>query len=175
MVVGVDSILSSSGAVTPPANPIPQLRQVPINPAQDRARSGAERRAKDQGQGNSEFRTTLDSVAATSTPPAPIDPLVEVQSRRAQRQAAAEKNVRGEKRPAQGPAELAADEGERLYAANQAAKKREGVENAAPSDEPALPVQMSTEFYQAASRYAERFFSTAGAYAKPGESLELSA
>jgi len=172
MAIGIDSVLSSNAA-TPPPVAIPPTRTPPINPAQARARSGSEQRSNDQSKGSPEFRAELASVAGV---PGEVDVLAEVQARRAQRQAAAEKNVRSEKLPAQESTVLAADEGQRLYAAKLAAPKQDVSSTPEETpDEAALPRAMSSEFYQAASRYAERFFSVAGASAKHGESLEISA
>ena len=169
MAVGFDSILGAPSA-TPPPTAIPTPRTTPINPAQERSRSGAEQRAKDQSKDSAEFRASLDSVAPTSTT---VDAIAEVQARRFRRQVEAEKNARNEKLPTRGPTELAADEGERLYAAAQ--KRTAASQQTERPDEAELVIPSSHEFLAAASRYAERFLSVANAYAKPGESLEISA
>jgi len=164
MIVGFDS--AAIITATPPPNPIPPRRDTAIQAPPER-HSGAERRSGEQAKDKPSFRAMLEAVADASTRSLADD----LQARRAQRAAAAQDNARIEKRPSDAPTELSADEGERLYAERLAAQKRAGVADA--GEAAPLKVPSSPEFFLAAARYAERLL--AAAYARPGESLELSA
>jgi hypothetical protein len=156
MVVGIEGTIPNTATTTPP-NPIPQTPGLRVNPGQDR-RAGGRRSSDKDAQGKSEFKAALDAVTAEK-----FAAEVALNARRALREAAAAKALRGEKRPTRQPVELGAEESEKLYQATQ------------PVVAGPLNIPSSPEFFSAASRYAERFFSVRGPQAKPGESLELSA
>ncbi len=173
MVANIDSIVNS-GAISSPSQSIPNVRQTPIQPGADRARSN-DRQQKDQAKGGAAFRAELGAVESAAE-----KFVADVSARRAERKATIqEKPVRAEKRP-DTSVQLDADEGERLFVQAQSA--------AAARTAPETPQRRSTdagyqghipssnEFMVAASRYAERVFAQADSkFAKPGESLELTA
>ena len=168
MVTGIENIIPNSTAVTPPTA-VPPTQRPTINPAQDR-RTGDDRRDREPGQEQSTFKAALNTATGVGEKFAADASL---NARKAIRQAAAAKLVRADKQPKRGSIELGADESERLYAQRQAERartKRDDIEQDAP-----VVVPSSPEFIEAASRYAERFFSVKGPLAKPGESLELTA
>ncbi|MBL8628841.1 MAG: hypothetical protein JNM81_04385 [Rhodospirillaceae bacterium] len=172
MVVSIDSV-ANSGAVSPPSHPIPNIRQTPIQPGTDRARSN-DRQQKDQANGGTAFRAELDAVESAAEKFA-----AEVSARRAERKAAAQdKSARTEKRPDPNPAEVDAADSADLFARTQGVQARssnaQSNNNTDAADGP-THIPASHEFLLAASRYAERVFAQGGAYAKPGESLELTA
>ncbi|MDX2144240.1 MAG: hypothetical protein SFV19_12865 [Rhodospirillaceae bacterium] len=169
MIVGFDSV---SIATSPPAPGVAQPRPTPIQPNVERQRSGQQGRQqnpnKDKG---TEFRAALD--AATSADAG----LNSSQRFTATSDKAANvvEFVRPEKLPQQGPADISAADGADLYAEvrtqlNAAVK---GLSETGPDVTLFSPT--TQEFVQAASKYAERFFSVAGNLAKPGETLELKA
>ena len=168
MAVGIDSV-ANSNAVSPPTNSIPVGRQAPIHPGTDRARSN-DRQQKDQAKNGASFQAELEAVETAAE-----KFVADVSARRAERKSSStEKPLRVEKRPQDAPAEVSADEGADLFVQAQArtatAPQRRSTDDGFKGHIPA-----SHEFMVAASRYAERVFAQGGAYAKPGESLELTA
>ena len=163
MATGIDNVSNVGGKG--PVGPANHVRTV--GPEGDR-RVARGRRGTDQPTGET-FAASLNEAGAA---PEKFSPEYQAQVRKAERAAAAQILARAEKRPASAPPEIAAEEGERLFVARMAAATREpdSAENAE-----ALKVPSSNEFIQAASKYADRFFSVTNAYSKPGESLELSA
>lgn len=172
MVTGLDAV-STQTVASSPATAIPPTRPTTIQPGTERGRFN-DRRQKDQSQGGESFRSSLEQVENKAS-----QFIAEVQARRAERKVDDEKIVRAEKRPTTAPAELPVLDRADLYAEAQALQLRAAVtskqaDTTKSVDEGAY-VPSSPEFMIAASRYAERFFSVAGSYAKPGDSLELSA
>ncbi len=165
MPIGIDA-LQNAGPITPP-NEIRPQQPISINPTSPRARSGKERGQHQPSDEKSAFRAVLDAVAGTDNP---FSPQAMLQARRAARQEANDKTTFVEKLPTSGPAEIAADQSERLYVEKRASPQRE-----APPEVISQVIPSSPEFFVAASRYAERFFSVQGPFAKPGESLEIKA
>jgi hypothetical protein len=162
MASGVDNVSNVKGKG--PVGPAPHVRSV--GPEADR-RAARGRRGTDQA--GEAFSAALNEVGATAEK---ISPEYQAQVRKAERAAAAQILARAEKRPASAPPEIAAEEGERLYVARMAEATRQPDNSEKPET---LKVPSSNEFIQAASKYADRFFSVTKAYSKPGESLELSA
>lgn len=155
MPVGFDPN-AMSNTVPPPQTSV-QPRPIPLQTPTARPKAGDKRQQNNSNPGPS-FRATLATVTGADAFAA------EAQARKIARAIEAQRAARAEKRPDPGPAELSADEGVDLL-------------TQAPSQQArgAVVVPSSQEFLAAASRYAERFFAGKGAYARPGESLELSA
>jgi hypothetical protein len=173
MVANIDSI-ANSGAVSPPTQSIPNIRQTPIQPGTDRARSN-DRQQKDQAKGGAAFRAELGAVESAAE-----KFVADVSARRAERKAAIqEKPVRAEKRPQDASVELDANEGERLFVEAQSVAARAMPETPQRRSTDAGyqgHIPSSNEFMVAASRYAERVLTQGGSnIAKPGDSLELTA
>lgn len=157
MPVGFDPNAISS--TTPPPQTVVQPRSIPIQAPGARPKTG-DSRQQDKSKDNASFRASLEQVASAESFAA------EAQARKIARAIDAQRSARAEKRPDPTPAEVTAGEGADLFAetVSHQARTTGGVR-----------VPSSQEFVTAASRYAERFFSVKGAYAKTGESVELSA
>lgn len=157
MAIGIDP--SVTPHITPPQS-TPAPRPIPIQSPGAREKSGADRRQQDKTKGGETFRAALDEISTKAE-----ELFAEAQARRAARAGAAQTQPRAEKLPTAEPAEVAGTDGAELYAQTQS--------RAAGSEKVFVP--SSQEFYAAASRYAERVFRDSSAYAKPGDSVELTA
>jgi hypothetical protein len=158
MIVSAD-ILTLQPIAAPVAPPPP--RQPAVSAVSDRDSTANERRGEskeDRGRANINFRSYLNAatfagLAQSISRDAPKSDATEEPARKTQRAAKQPK--------ADEPVVISAEESESLYRASRAET---------PRINPRAP-----EFLAATTRYAKSFFSVSGTFARPGESLEISA
>jgi hypothetical protein len=158
MTISAD-ILTLQPVAAPIAPPPP--RQPAVSAVSDRDSTANERRGEskdDRGRANINFRSFLNAatfagLAQTLTRDAPKSEASEEPARKTPR--ATKQRDRSE------PVVISAEESESLYRAAQAESPRTNAR--------------APEFLAATSRYAKSFFSVSGTFARPGESLEISA